>query len=480
MNHNLVWHILGNLLIVSSATMVVPLGVSIYYKENDFLLWITTILITFTVGGLIRVFTKKEGELGHKDGFAVVSLGWLLLPLFGCIPFLLADTFSNPIDAYFECMSGYTTTGATVIDDIEVQPLSILFWRSLIQWLGGMGIIVLSIAILPLLGVGGMQLFKAEVPGPVKDRLTPRVTSTAKILWIFYVALSLAEFITLMIFGMSPFDSICHTFTTMATGGFSTKNLSAGAYNNAYIEMTLTFFMITAGINFSLYYKMSQRKIRDVFKDEEFRFYIILIAVSTLLIAFVIYPKDAPSMGIAIRLSIFQTVSMLTTTGYCTANFDLWPSFARFALISLMIVGGCAGSTGGGVKHIRILILFKHGIRELRRMLYPGRVLPVKVNGKIVSNEVVTNVMGFFLIYIMIFFIATLIICYCGVDLVTSFSGVIACLSNIGPGLAKVGAVETYSHLPGIVKIVLSFCMVVGRLELYTVLLLFIPGLWRK
>ena len=465
---------------VSAATMFIPLGVSIFYHEHDVLLWINTILITFIAGLLLRLFTKKEGELGHKDGFAVVSLGWLLLPFFGCIPFLLADTFANPIDAYFECMSGYTTTGATVIDDIEVQLPSILLWRSMIQWLGGMGIIVLSIAILPLLGVGGMQLFKAEVPGPVKDRLTPRVTSTAKILWIFYVALSLLEFILLWIFGMEPFDACCHTFTTMATGGFSTKNASVGAYNSAAIEIIIIFFMFTAGINFSLYYKMSRGKLRDIFKDEEFRFYLILICVSIFLIAVVIYPNNEPSPGLALRFSAFQTVSMLTTTGFCTADFDIWPSFARFALLSVMIVGGCAGSTGGGIKHIRMLILIKHGIRELRRLLYPGRVLPVKVSGKTVSNEVVTNVMGFFLIYIMIFFIATLIICYFGVDLVTSFSSVIACLNNIGPGLEGVGARQTYSHLPNIVKVILSFCMVVGRLELYTVLLLFFPGLWKK
>ena len=480
MNHRLVWHILGNLFLFSAVSMLLPLGVSLIYKEPDLMAWIYSILVTATAGGLIRFFTSREGELHHREGFAVVSLSWILLPLFGSLPFLFAGVFDSPIDAYFECMSGYTTTGATVMTDIESQHHGILFWRSLIQWIGGMGFIVLSIAILPLLGVGGMQLFKAEVPGPVKDRLTPRITSTAKILWIFYLSLSLAEFLLLMVGGMDWFDSICHTFCTMATGGFSTKNASVGAYHSAFIELVIIIFMFSAGVNFSIYYKLSKGGWRDVLKDEEFKFYCAVILIMTVLIGFVIYPDEAASPGEALRDSAFQTVSIITTTGFGTKDFDQWPPFGRFALLALMFFGGCAGSTGGGIKQVRILILFKHAYRELKRLIYPGRVLSIKISGKAIPNEVATNVMGFFLLYMIVFLISTLIISFLGVDLLTSLSAVAACIGNIGPGLAQVGPTLTFAPLHGLSKIILSFCMVVGRLELYTVLLLFLPGLWKK
>lgn len=462
--------------------MLWPLGFSLHYGDGDHPAILGAIAVNLLAGLLLYLFNRgRQTELRHREGFAIVALGWLTLAVFGSLPLIFSGVLGNPIDAVFETMSGYTTTGATVLDKIEGQPRGILFWRSLTHWFGGMGVLVLAIAILPFLGVGGMQLFRAEAPGPVQDRLTPRITGTAKLLWMVYLLLSALETMFLMFGGLSLYEALCHTFGTMATGGFSTRNASIGAFNSVFIEVVIIIFMFLAGTNFSLHYRLlSSRDWRGIWKDEEFRFYLVVIFSCVALVTVNLYMQDDASVGRGLRRASFQVVSITTTTGFCTDNFDGWPAFSKLVLLVLMFVGGCAGSTGGAMKHVRILILLKHGFREIRRLIYPGVVLPLRVSGRPVSGEVVTNVLGFFLLYMAIFVAAMFLIAFQGVDFVTSFASVAATLGNIGPGFAGVGAEQNYAHLPYIVKVVLTFCMLLGRLEIYTVLVLLVPSFWKK
>jgi len=482
LNLRLVIRILGILLVFSGLAMLAPLGFSLYFRDGDHWALLESIGVNLGGGGLFYwLGGKASGELRHREGFAIVTLGWVVLALFGCLPFLFSGTLPDPVDAFFETMSGYSTTGASVFTHIEGSPRGILFWRSLTHWFGGMGVLVLAIAILPFLGVGGMQLFRAESPGPVSDRLTPRITSTAKLLWIVYLALTLVETMLLIVGGMSFYEALCHTFGTMATGGFSTRDASIAAYDSLYIESVIVIFMFLAGVNFSLHYGLLARySLKGFWKDEEFRFYVMVVVLCTALVMVNLMIQAGMEAGPSLRQSAFQVVSIVTTTGFITADFDQWPSFAKVVLLVLMFVGGCAGSTGGAMKHVRVLILIKSGFREIRRLILPGAVIPLRMNGKAVPNEVATNVLGFFLLYMLVFVLATFFVSFLGVEFVTAFSSVAATLGNIGPGFSGVGAVQNYVHLPALVKVLLCGCMLLGRLEIYTVMVLLMPSFWKK
>ena len=478
--------------------MLCPLLIAFYRRttdgEADFQGFIFSFCFTFIVGLTLRLTTKSNQGLGNKEGVAVVSLGWAVTALFGSLPYLFNRVFAEAgrnwlvefSFCYFEAMSGFTTTGATVLTEIEHLTHAILFWRSLTHWLGGMGIVVLALAILPMLGVGGMQLYRAEVPGPQKDRLTPRIAQTAKLLWGVYVLISAVELLLLWLGGMTWFDAVCHTFGTMATGGFSTQNLSIGQYNSIYFDVVIIVFMFIAGTNFSLHYRALRSDFKGYIRDPEFRFYgltlflCIGLIVWNTMTARVSGQVVFESFGTALRYASFQVVSIITTTGYGTFDFEQWPALSQFLLVLLMFFGGCAGSTGGGMKHIRLLILIKQGYVEIKRLILPHAVLPIKLGDRVVPQEVMTNILGFFFLFIGIFAIVTCIMAALGLDLISAAAATIATMGNIGPGLGSVGPIDNYAHIPTLGKFILSFCMLLGRLELYTVLVLFAPELWRR
>lgn len=461
--------------------MIFPLFYAIYYQETSALYaFISSIIITTLFGLFLQQTFIPENGIGKKEGFAIASFGWILAAAFGTFPFLFSGTFTNFIDAYFESMSGFTTTGATVLEPIEGNPLSILFWRDQIQWMGGMGIIVLVIAILPALGVGGMQLFKSEVPGPEHDKIKPRIKETAKLLYLVYIIISVFQVILLYFTGMSLYDALTHMFGTMCTGGFSPKNLSVGYYNNPTYDLIILLFMFIAGANFTLHYKALHGDLKSLFKDKEFIFYSMVIIASTFIITTQLRVHIYNSILTALRYASFQVVSITTTTGFVTADYNQWPALSKGILLILMFIGGCAGSTGGAIKNIRILILLKKISREFQKILHPRAITPIHIGDKKISDEVVDNITSFFMLYMIIFVVCSLIMAALGLDLVTAFSSVAATLGNVGPGLGLVGPSHTYAFIPAFGKIVLCFCMLFGRLEIYTVLILVVPEFWRK
>jgi trk system potassium uptake protein TrkH len=403
----------------------------------------------------------------------------MLAGLVATLPYLLTGVIPDFTDAYFECVSGFTTTGSSIFGTVEGLPKGVLFWRSLTQWFGGMGIIVLSIAILPFLGIGGMQLYKAETPSPVVDKLTPRISDTAKVLWKVYVLLTLVQIILLLFGGMSLFDAVCHAFTTMPTGGFSTKNASIAAYDSLYIEIVVTVFMILAGMNFALHYRLLRGDFRSVRKDPEIRVYLLIFGVLTFLVAANLYGRTYPSAPEALRYASFQVASILTTTGFATADFEQWPAFSQIVLLLCMFLGSMAGSTGGGIKTLRLLLLAKHAYLEVVRVIHPHAMTIVKLGPTPVSQSVLRSVWGFFILFMGIYVLATLIMSALGVDFMTAVSSVATCLGNVGPGLGAVGPTEHYGGLPVAGKWVLIACMLLGRLEIYTVLVFLMPRFWK-
>ncbi|MCA1765973.1 MAG: TrkH family potassium uptake protein [Desulfobulbaceae bacterium] len=427
-----VLNIFGKLLILLSLFLLAPIPFSLYYHDGMLAVFLLSSLVGAGLGGLLILLFVPEKDLGYRDGFAIVVLSWLGLALLGALPYSFSGQMGSFADCFFESMSGFTTTGSTILSEIEVLPPSVLFWRSLTHWLGGMGIIVLSLAILPLLGVGGMQLYQAEMPGPTKDRLAPRIEDTAKILWSVYLLITLIVILLLMLGGVGFFDAICHSFSTLATGGFSTHTASVGYFKSAYVETVIIVFMFLAGTNFALH----------------------------------------------LRAASFQVVSILTTTGFATADFDLWPPVCKIILLSLMMIGGCAGSTSGGIKVVRFLLFFKYARLQLRNLVHPKAVGAIKLGKLKVPQEVMVAILGFFALYIAFFMIATLLVTAMGVDIVTGATAVIATLNNIGPGLNLVGPAADFGHLPAAAKVLLSFCMLAGRLELYTVAVLLTPDFW--
>ena len=472
-------HILGFLLMFLAIAMLLPIPFSLYYGDADFVALLISAAITFVFGFLLFITTRIDRDLRTKEGFAVVTFAWIAFSIFGSLPFLISGTIPSITNAFFETMSGFTTTGATILEDVEVLPHGILFWRSLTHWIGGMGIIVLSLAILPFLGVGGMQLFKAEAPGPVADKLTPRIMETAKILWGVYVLLSAIETGLLMLGGMTLFDAICHTFGTMATGGFSTRNASIGAFDSAYIHYVIVFFMLLAGTSFSLHYRFLKRDFKAYWRSQEFLFFLSIIGVAFLIIAIDTFFRYA-NAGQTIQHTLFQVVSIVTTTGYGTADYEQWSFSSQFTLFMLMFFGGCAGSTGGGMKIIRIFLLVRFVYSEITRLLHPHAVVPVRIGDSVVPREVVLNVLGFFVLFILLFAVGVLVMSSLGLDLASASGSVVASLANIGPGLGSVGPTDNYAHIPLAGKWVLSILMLMGRLELFTVIILLSPFFWHK
>ena len=569
MNLKVVFFTLSNLLLATAVALLVPLGVSICYRSQghgDWIVFLVSSGVAIFFGVILNLLTRRsDRHMGNREAFAIVSLGWVVIALVGSMPYFLyqdflgsgldqqVSAFRRFTDSYFESLSGFSTTGATILTEIEHLPHGILFWRSFTHWFGGMGILVLAVAILPLLGVGGMQLLRAEAPGPQTDRLTPRIQETAKVLWWVYVLITLVEVIFLWVGSVwivpeevreSPADGLfyafCHAFGTMATGGFSPKNASIGHYQSVYIDTIIIIFMFIAGTNFSLHYRALQGNFGSYWKDEEFRFYVFVIGtVTTVLVlctmlqpvvningtvrvvnqeevieignqiypivdgkveyenqfhsiinehatingqVYPVYKGDVVynSIGSALRYVLFQVLAIVTTTGYGTADFELWPYLAQIMLIFLMFFGGSAGSTGGGMKQVRFLLLIKQGYREIKHLVLPHAVLPIKLNEQIVPKDIMSNILGFFFIGVLVFVLGTISLAGLGLDLTSASTSVASALMNIGPGLGTVGPTDNYAHILPAGKWVLCFCMLMGRLELYTLLVILTPIAWRK
>ena len=463
-------------------SMAVPLCVSLLYQDGSAPAFLVSMLITVGMGFLLFVITRREHEtsLNHRDGVAVVTFGWLAAGLAGAVPYLVSGAIPGFTDAYFESLSGFTTTGASILTEIEGLPRGILLWRSITQWFGGMGIIVLSIAILPFLGIGGMQLYKAEVPSPVVDKLKPRISETAKTLWKVYLLITALQVVLLFLGGMSLFDAVCHAFCTMPTGGFSPKNASIAAYNSPYIDGVVIVFMLLAGINFSLHYRLIKGDLTLYGRDSECRVFLIMVGLFIILITLEIYGPVYDSIFSAFRYAAFQVSSIITTTGFVTADYGKWPPFSQKLLVLCMFLGAMAGSTGGGIKTMRLILLAKAAYQEIFRIIHPHAITRVKLGGKVVHNEILDGVWGFLVLYLSLFVFSAMIMASLGLDIISAFTSVAACIFNIGPGLGLVGPVSNYQGVPLVGKWVLIFCMLAGRLEVYTVIVLLIPEYWRK
>lgn len=480
-NFRFITNIIGKLLLVESAFLMICIIVALIYGESDTMAFVYSSAITLAAGSLMAFTVKvKDRVLAKKDGYFIVTSTWVMFTIFGCLPFLLSGTIPSIPDAIFETMSGFTTTGSSVVNDIEALPHATLFWRSLTQWMGGMGIIVLLLAILPGLGIEGRDLFVAEVPGPTHDKFTATFTSTARRMWYLYMSLTAAQTILLLLGNMDLFDAICHSFTTMATGGYSTKQDSLAYWNSAYIQYVVTIFMFIAGTNFGLMYIALHGKIRKMFRDEEFRLYFFITLIASAIIACVLYFKGYDDLELSIREALFQVVSIITTTGFATADYLLWPPLLGVIIFVLLFIGACAGSTSGGLKCIRLNLLFKNSFIEMKRIIHPNGIINVKYNGKSIHPNIMTGVMGFFILYIFIFGISSVIMSLFTEDIATACSAVITSMSNVGPGFGEVGPMSNFAHLNDFAKIFLSILMMVGRLEIFTVLVLFSRSFWKR
>jgi len=481
-NYKLILNILGFLVFITGIFMMLGIPFSIYFGDDDIPALLIAGIGTSLIGFSFWFTSRKTNrlELGKREGYLIVTLGWVTMSLFGALPFVFHGSIPSYTNAFFETMSGFTTTGASILSDIESMPHGLLFWRSFTQWIGGMGIIVLSLAILPLLGIGGMQLYAAEVPGITKDKFHPRVKETAKRLWVIYLAFTVAETILLMIAGMSFFDAINHSFTTMATGGFSTKNSSTAYYTSPYIQYILIFFMFFAGMNFTIHYLAIHKNFTFFKNNDEFKVYLYFTIIVSVFITLVHLPYVDFHPEEAFRQSLFHVVSLVTTTGFVSSDYENWAVYSRMIFFVLLFIGGSAGSTGGGIKIIRHLLLFKNGYLELKRLIHPRAVIPVRLNGKSVTPEIISNVQAFFIIYILVFVFGSILLSLMGVDFVSSIGATATCIGNIGPGFGTVGPVANFGHLPDLAKWVLSFMMLLGRLELFTVLIIFTPYFWKK
>lgn len=483
--------VLGAFIFFLGFALLLPAGIDLIYEENTWHSFLVSALMAFGLGGLLWYFFRPKEELRVREGFMIVSLTWITLSLVGALPFMLSGIVDSYTDAVFETMSGLTTTGSTILGGttsdgltnpaIEDLPKSFLFWRSLAHWLGGMGIIVLSIAILPLLGVGGMQLFQAESPGPTTDKLTPRVQETAKLLWVVYVAITFVEFLMLWLHpSMDWFDSVNHAMATLATGGFSTKNASIQGFDSAYIDWVITFFMFLAGINFAMHYRLLRGDISTFFSNREFRFYSLVTFLAIAGLSLTLWAFNNYPILDALRYGAFQAVAIITTTGFGTDDYELWYSFATFLLFILFFTGGCAGSTGGGIKMVRWMIMIRNTFREIKQIIHPKAVLPIRIGDQTISQNIQRTVLSFFILYIVIFAIGSLIISLFGYDIMSSMGASISALGNIGPGWGEFGPTDNFAKLPYIGKWVLILLMMVGRLEIFTVMILFSPAFWKQ
>lgn len=482
MNSKLIFNIIGIVLIFVSFFMLLPIGVSVIYGQEDTMPLILSFLITFVSGIVFYLLTQKhrKEELRHKDAFIIVTLSWIAVAFFGALPFILSGCIHTFTDAYFESMAGFTTTGASIFTDIEILPKGILFWRSLTQWIGGMGIILFVLAILPLLGTGGMQLFKAEVPEISVDKLRPRIIDTAKSLWFIYAGFTLIMTAFYMAGGMNLFDSVCHSFTTISTGGFSTKNASMAHFKSQLIEYAASIFMFLSGVNFALYFYLLKGNTEKLYKSSEFRFYLTIVSIVIIIITMANIHSTYASFSDSFRYSVFQVISVITTTGYVSADYALWSSFAQIVILTIMFFGGMIGSTAGGIKQVRMLLTLKQGYREIYQLIHPRAVTFLKLDEKFLTKEILGSIWGFVFLFIFTFSIATAAMAATGADIITSISTVVSAMSNVGPALGDAGPTGNYSSIPIAGKWILIFCMLAGRLEIYTVLILFVPQFWKK
>jgi len=482
MNFRAVFHLISFLVLFTTMGQYASWGIALLYHDPVYVQTglLQAAFFNTLFAALLWAVTRGPIDLTRRDGFGIVTFGWLMVAHTGALPYVLTASTPDAVTALFETMSGYTATGSTAIEIVEDLPYGILFWRSLTQWFGGMGIIVLAVAILPFLGVGGMQLFSAEMSGPSKDRLTPRIESTAKLLWGVYLALTLIAFLAFHWAGLNWFDALNHAFTAVATGGFSTRTASVAAYDSVAVEMVFVVVMLIGGISFPLHYRALTGYPKSYFKDPQIRFYFGLWGITILIIALNLIFSMGLSPAHAFRDTLFQVTTLLTSTGFVSADYNQWPALSRGILLFLMICGGCAGSTAGGVKVIRFLVLFKKALREIRLFMQPEAVVQVKVAKKTVTQDIISKITSYFVIYMLVWGVATLIMTLFLPDLKSAFSSVVSALGNMGPGFGSVGAVQNYAHINAGGKITLTFVMLLGRLELFTVLVLFLPRFWRK
>ncbi|WP_194775745.1 TrkH family potassium uptake protein [Pararhodonellum marinum] len=472
--------VLGALLILLGGLMLPGIGFSFYYNSGDQMALIYSAFVSLATGAMLYFsFSKQDQNIRKREGYLIVALSWLLMSLFGLMPYLVSGSISNLPDAIFESVSGLTTTGATILTDIEALPEGILFWRSMTQWIGGLGIIVLTVAILPLLGIGGIELFVAESPGPTSDKLHPRIRETAKRLWFVYVGLTFMAGILYYLGGMTFFDAANHALTTMATGGFSTKNSSMAFYDTAFIQYVAVVFMFLAGTNFTLIYFGITGRFQKVWRSDEFRAYLSVVLLLVILLAIPVYYHSGKPLENAFRDTLFQVVSLITTTGYVTADYTSYSNGLTLVFFMLLFFGGCAGSTSGGIKFVRHLTFFKNAILEFKRIVHPRAVVPLKINGDRVTGKIITHIINFLLIYLIIFVLGSVVISAMGYDILTSFGAVATSLGNVGPAIGLVGPVDNFAFFSPVAKIFLAFLMLLGRLELFTILILFTPYFWR-
>ena len=484
-NTRMVFRTMGALLLIESVFMTLALGVSLWYGEADSDVFLLSTIVTLLAGVIgLLVGRRAESRMGEREGYVIVAMVWVVFSTFGLLPYYLSGQVPSFTDAWFESMSGFTTTGATIIPDLEVITHGLLFWRSLTQWIGGMGIIVLSIAILPIFGLNGMQLYAAEVSGLTYEKVSPRISDTAKMMWSIYILLTVTEVAALWLCGMDAFDAVCHSFSTIATGGFSTHNNSLEYYNSAAIHYTVTFFMFISGINFVLLIYLLRGKARNFFQDEELRWYSVAVLVFAVMLTMGLYIARPGWTGLhmerAFRDSIFTVISSMTSTGYTISDYMYWPVVAWVVIFFLMLTGACAGSTAGGIKWVRLAIILKNGVAEFQRRIHPNAIIPVKLNEKNVPQQTINNIMAFLIFYIFIIVVTVVAFCASGVNFDESIGAAVSAIGNVGISIGQFGPSGTYAEFPMVAKWVMSFVMLIGRLEIFTVLLLFTRALWRK
>ena len=484
-NTRMVFRTMGALLLIEAVFMALALGVSLWYGEADSGVFLLSTIVTLLAGMIgLLVGRHAESRMGEREGYVIVAMVWVVFSAFGLMPYYLSGQVPSLTDAWFESMSGFTTTGATIIPDLEVITHGLLFWRSLTQWIGGMGIIVLSIAILPIFGLNGMQLYAAEVSGLTYEKLSPRIADTAKMMWSIYLLLTITEVLALWLCGMNMFDAICHSFSTIATGGFSTHNNSLEYYDSAAIHYTVTLFMFISGINFVLLIYLLRGKARNLLQDEEVRWYSIAVALFAVALTVGLYIARPGWSGVemerAFRDSLFTVISSMTSTGYTISDYMYWPVVAWVVIFFLMLTGACAGSTAGGIKWVRLAIIMKNGVAEFQRRIHPNAIIPVKLNEKAVPQQTINNIMAFLIFYVFIIVITVVIFCASGVNFDESIGAAVSAIGNVGISIGQFGPAGTYAEFPMVAKWVMSFVMLIGRLEIFTVLLLFTRALWRK
>ncbi|MCR1950795.1 TrkH family potassium uptake protein [Clostridium sp. DSM 100503] len=480
MNYKIILKVIGNVLLYESILLLIPFGISLAFGDGDSFAFLITMILMMPIALLLRRIEIKEKGMYAKEGFLTVGLAWIVIAAFGALPFVISGAIPSFVDAFFETVSGFTTTGASILTEIQSLPRGILFWRSFTHWIGGMGFLIFILALVPSLGSNTIYLLRAESPGPNPGKIVPKIRETAKILYIIYLILTVIQTILLMAAGLSPYDSVIHALGTAGTGGFSNMNSSVAAFNNPAVEWIITVFMILFGINFALYFQIIKGNVKNFFKSEELKYYLLMILISIIFITINILDFNNGNLNESIRQSSFQVSSIVTTTGYATVDFNLWPTLSKIIIMILMLTGAMAGSTGGGVKTIRIVIVLKAIRRGIDKILHPKRIQSVKVDGKLVDEETISGVFLFIGAHIVISLIAMFIVAFDGFDLVTTSTSVLTTISNVGPGFEMVGPIGNFSAFSPLSKITLSFCMLAGRLEIYPMLIMFSKSIWKK